>query len=396
MRRSYRRRRTSMLRAVPIGAIAVALGLVAVGCGSSDSSGAASSGTSDQPAAATKKVSIALEVPFAGIEFVQAIIAGAKQSGKDFGPMDLKISSWPGPSDATGAIKQVSDLLATGPDAIGISPFPPPLWRTSIQTALKQTDGKVLSIVGDDGDGTAAGIAGALVKNYVGLNFAELSRKKLTAGIKAAGLSPSTTGYTIIGQCGNKSKTGYQYQVVQGFTEVFHKLLPKVEVRVFDSQNDPQENTNAWMSKLQANPDPAIVASNCAQDGDSLYLVKKKLGLKFPVVGGAVTPKQVAGLHDGSILLADDANWWMLGYVSVKLLADAARGIRPIPDNAWIDPGDTLVDKSNVDAVAARNASTAAMSAYYEKYVVKDYLAADSQGVATYKGHLHPLADAFR
>lgn len=334
----------------------LAIALAAAACGDDD--GGEASGSSGSPGE-REEVSIGLELVGGG-DFINETTTGAEQAAEDLGPIDLEIQMPPPGLNPTIAQKQVADMLAQRPDALGIAPLPASQWRRTLTTVNEQVE-HVLAPLIKPAD-TPDQVDDALIDTYVGINDVALGREALKATIEAAGLGPDTTGTALLGQCvpGN---SGTLYERRLGFEQALEQELPNVRAQVFDSKPTPQENTNAWESILNANRDPVLAIGTCDIDGASLFQLKRRSGADFPVGALEAPPDTIRGLKDGSIDAAVAVNWWLSGYTSVRLLAEAARG-GDIPEG-WIDTGFTLLNRDNADEIEERDASPAAAARWY-------------------------------
>ncbi len=360
-------------------AITAACALGACGDDDSGSESAAAAGSSSE---SKENVKLAMELILTGVQFGQDIKGGIEAFASEDGAVDVEIQGPPSVDPVT-AQKQATDMLAKGPDAMGVAPFPPELWPRTLKTISEQTDASLTFNIKPTGK--VEDVGASPIKTFVGISDTQGARDVMAKTIELAKLPPSTTGYVLLGQCvpGN---TGPLYERIQGFKEVLAEKLPDADVIVFDSKVEPQANTNAWTAQLAAKPDPVLVLGTCDQDGTSLYKVKRAKGYKFPAGALELPPETVAGIRDGSILASSATHWYLEGYASARLLAETIRG-GELPEG-FIDVGSTMVTKENVAEIEQRNSSPEATDEWYAPKV--EALFGDLPA------HTHPIEDAWK
>ncbi|MDP9258746.1 MAG: sugar ABC transporter substrate-binding protein [Actinomycetota bacterium] len=353
MHTTEKRRRGAPKRSVAAALVAAALAAgVAAFAGTSASSAKGTAGAADH-------VSISMELVLTGVQFAQDASLGMKTAAADAGNTTITIT---GPPSINPVLAQqhVTSAVAQSPDGIGIDPFTPDLWGRTLKTVSGQV--KNILLMNDKPVISPSQLGSAAVKTYVGISDANYARALATAAIKGGKLVPSTTGEVLLGQCVPGS-TGVLAERNTAFLQVIHKLLPKTKVIQFNSQVVPAKNTAAWTSELTAHPKAVLAIGGCDQDGTSLYLVKKKLGLKVAAGGIDLTPEAIKGVADGTLAATLVDDYFVQGYVAASLLINAARG-KPLPVG-WIDTGYTLVTKANVASIKAAAASDKAAIAYW-------------------------------
>ena len=363
MHTTEKRRRGSPKRSA---AVALAAIVLAAGVAAFAGTGTASA---DNPKGKNDHVSISMELVLTGVQFAQDATLGMKTAAADAGNTSITVT---GPPSINPVLAQqhVTNAVSQSPDGIGIDPFTPDLWGRTLKTVSGQI--KNILLMNDKPVISPSQLGSAAVKTYVGISDANYARALATATIKGGHLSPSTTGDVLVGQCVPGS-TGVLAERNTAFLQVIHKMLPKTKVIQFNSQVVPAKNTAAWTSELTAHPNAVLALGGCDQDGTSLYLVKKKLGLKVVAGGIDLTPEAIRGVADGTLVATLVDDYFVQGYVAATLLINAARG-KPLPVG-WVDTGYTLVTKANVASIKAAASSDKAAIAYWTpkaKAILKD------------------------
>lgn len=371
-------------RGLALPAVLLALGAGVAGCGDDDAEEPAA-GAEPAPASQTaadsggepdtaKPVKLGLVGTLSNIPFAAAIKQGAEDGAK---AVNATIqTSGPTSIDPIKAQKQARDLLASGVDGLSVSPFPTEAWPKALKDLKGQLDNTLAH--------NTRPPAGSPVKTFVGVNDTDAARALAEEAIKNAGWNEQTTGKILLAQC-VPGKTGVLAERIKGLKETFEKAMPKAEVvGPLQASVDPNKNTTDWQNLLKANPDPLAAGGTCDQDGASLYKIKKSTGGKFAVFAFETPPEVVRGLEDGTIIAGTAVNWYLEGWLSSRLSADAARG-KALPEG-WIDAGFTVLNKDNVAEIAERGASAEATRAWYKDKI--DAYVADPASV------LKPLEDA--
>jgi ABC-type sugar transport system substrate-binding protein len=348
-----------------LAALLLAFGVAACGGGSSSSSSSeatesteAETGGEAEPAAseeggeveAGKHVSVAMEEILTGVSFGQEVKEGAEGFAKEDGNVSLEINGPPS-TEPEVAQKQASDMLAKKPEAFGYAPFPPELWTRTAQTIYEQVSPNVLTF-NERPASVPEELESSPVKLFVGSNDHGEAKLMLEETIKLAKLPASTTGEVILGQC-VAQEAGVLAQRTEGFEEALAALLPKASVRKFTSEVEPQANTEAWTTELAAHPKPVLATGTCDQDGTSLATLKKTKGYEMVVGAMELPPATQEGLKEGTITAAMGTNWWLMGYTSARMLAEAARGAE-LPEG-FVNTGYKLFTPEDVAAVEERS-----------------------------------------
>ena len=135
-------------------------------------------------------------------------------------------------------------------------------------------------------------------------------------------------------------------QRTEGFEEAISAGIPKAKVEKFNSEVEPQANTEAWTTELAAHPNVELATGTCDQDGESLIKLKKEKGYKYMLGTMELVPLTRAGIEEGLVTVNGGLSWWLEGYTTARMLTEAARGAE-IPEG-FVDVGLQLFTKDNV------------------------------------------------
>ncbi|MEU9546717.1 MULTISPECIES: sugar ABC transporter substrate-binding protein [Streptomyces] len=332
----------SVIRATVASLAALAMAAGVAGCGASQEA---------TGKAGDKQVSVSMGLVLTGLKYFQEEKSGAEAFAAEDGNVDLEITGPPG-FDPELAQKQVRDLLAKGPDAMGISPQPPDTWLRTMQELSTQLRGNVIAY-SEVPASTPKDVSRSPIRTVVGNDDRRLSREMLEKTIKLSGLDKSTTGPVVLAPC-TPDKTGTGARRLAGFVDAVKELLPKTNIVTFvTTPTNRQENYELWADKLSAYPNAVLAAGTCGDDGNSLYRLKQKKGYKYALGAMELTPESLTGLKDGSILAVQTANTWVMGYTVARMLTLAARGEK-LPEG-FVATGGTLFTKDNADQGSVRD-----------------------------------------
>lgn len=337
-------------------ALLLAFGVAACGGGSSSSSSSEATESTEaeaeaEPAASEggseveegKHVSIAMEEILTGVSFGQELKEGAEAFAKEDGNVSLEINGPPS-TEPEVAQKQATDMLAKKPEAFGFAPFPPELWTRTATTINEQVAPNVLTF-NERPASEKSQVAAAPNQTFVGVNDREGSKLMLEELIKIEKLPKSFTGEVILGQC-VAQESGVLAQRTEGFEEAIKAGIPNAKVEKFNSEVEPQANTEAWTTELAAHPNVELATGTCNQDGESLIKLKKEKGYKYMLGTMELVPLTRSGIEEGLVTVNGGLSWWLEGYTTARMLTEAARGAE-IPEG-FVDVGLHTFTKSTV------------------------------------------------
>ena len=356
--------------ALALGAAVLAIGLAACGGGSSSSAttanaaatGSGNGGSSDQRVKITYVLH--LRVPF-----TQQMADGAEQAAKDAN-VDLQVVG-PQNFDPPSAIQAFENALSSGAQGIAVVPHPGDVWRKPLQEAKEKGVPTISANVGSPGLTDLSPV-------FVGENSINLGHALGDVILKNLPANP--TGSVVVGIC-SPDLLPLTLRL-QGVKEELAQKAPGVKFEgPFETSGDPAKNFQVWQGLVQAHQDALAFIGLCSLDPPSLAKIKAKTpGAKWLVTGTDFEPGTIQGIKDGTVIGAVGQSPFMQGYVPVRMLADVLRKKYAMP-TGWIDSGLETLDKSNIDKVAAREASKDLTLQYYKPVV--DKLFADPAAAVT-------------
>jgi ribose transport system substrate-binding protein len=339
--------------------IAVAA-LALAGCGSANKSAGTDATSSGGGASGATDVSVAFVYPTTTTNFAQEMALGAKSAADDTPGVKLTESA---PAEVNGP-KQVQLFQAaarTSKDGVAMMTLTPDLFLRPLQTAASQNVPLVaVDVPPPKGAESAVKLLIGNSNAEIGQDLAKALLPKIPAGAKGQILiGTDTPGLPVLEQRN------------QGFKEVMQKERPGVTFLVFDAKQSPTDNFNTWSSQVKAHPDALAYVGPGSQAAVSLSRIQRKSGQKKLLVGACdLDPVALQGVKDGYVEALISPEHWLKGYIAVKLMAQAARSGKPLPEGWW-NSGALTVDAGNIDAIVTRQKDAASRASYFKDEVAK-------------------------
>jgi ABC-type sugar transport system substrate-binding protein len=339
--------------------------LLAAACGSSSSSTGASATASSSAGSgaghSSKHVSIGVAETFTAIPFFQGVAQGASAAGVQDGNATVKVV---GPAQSTGTAEatMAANLEQSAqPDGFAPNPCVLPAWTTTLASLEREVPNG--NVIAWDCSPIASPSQTSPIKTFVGATPVDEGYQTALVSIKAAHLSPSTTGTALIANC-DKAVPLITASAV-GLVDGVKRMLPKVKIVQFASGLDQASDTAAWTSEFGNTSHVVYAAGPCDDDAASLALLKQRhVGGDFVAGDNDVdSPALLKDIESGLLAGGVSAAPWVEGNVTVHMLIDAARGAkRPI---GWINTGVYPVTKANAARWLKATSSTAAEQAFF-------------------------------
>lgn len=324
-----------------------------VACGDE---GPGSSGAGGSCDTANKKLDLAFVYASTTQNPFQEMALGAQAAADDDGNVNLQLSA-PTGIDGPKEVSLFQAAVRTATDGIAYMTVTPDLFVRPLNTA---TDDGVPVIAVDAGPPP-----GTKVKTFVANSNTKLGELLGEAFVKQ---NPKPDGKVVLGN--DIPSLQLLVQRLNGVQNVLRAKLPNLQiVGPVDTKSEPTENTNAWRSFVQANPDAIGFIGVGSQDGVALPLIAKQTGRTYLAGSADLPPEAMQAIKEGGTLFAlSSPEHWMKGYIALHLLIEAKRNCTPVPEGWW-NSGNLLVDKSNVDDIIARQQSPESRKAWFKKEI---------------------------
>ncbi|UGS37286.1 sugar ABC transporter substrate-binding protein [Capillimicrobium parvum] len=374
-------------------AAALTAGVLIAGCGSSGGDSTATSGTSAASTsaagtsaatteAAKKDVNLAMVMSFQ-IPYFIAAQHGAEKAVADDGAIKLALQAAEAPTGVK-EVQMAENLLVDGPQGFAVNPCVLPAWSKVLKRM--ETEVPDNNVIAFSCKQAAAPGQTSPVRTFVGASDAKSGEEAITLAIDKAKLDASTKGTALVSECAKG--TPILDERVAGAEKVLKQRLPNVKIVNFTTDPaDASKNLSTWSSVVQDNPDAVIAFGPCDSDTGSIVTLKNK-GSAGDVAVALLDPTE-AGLQaikSGKVTGGVSTAPWIAGFVTIDLLAKAARGEGAAPEG-WIDTGTYPVTEQNIDEYLQAAGSPDAQSALFQPMAEK--ILGDLQG------NTHPLDDSF-
>lgn len=356
--------------------IAGLVALVGLGAGASTAEGTPQAQTQ-------KKLTIGFVTHFVGNPFIKQVAQAARDAGKDLG-VTVKITGTPG-FDPAAQLKIVQDLFASGADGVSTS-----ITGDSMATGLNALIGQGKPIV--QFNIYSSRIKGPYVGERSVADWAILGRM-----VRQKMGGRSAKGKVIIGTCA----PGFP-ALVDRIKGVKRGLGAGLVVKgAFDVTGDPTKNYTAWQQLIAANQDAKALIGVCAQDLENLGKLNKLNGNKFITAGGDPTLGNLAALANGSGLISIGQTGYVQGYLPIKMIVDAIRSGKKLPNGGFIASGAEVITKSgavedhglpriSLATIKKFQTDAAAQKSYYRRLFV------GKGKFVNWRKHVEPIANAGR
>jgi ABC-type sugar transport system substrate-binding protein len=348
-----------------VGAIAIAVVLSAGGV-SAAALGGTTSSHQQKP-----KVTLVLHIRLPEVEIFGD---GAKQAAKELG-FPLRVVG--NPTYDVLKQQQLSDAeVNAGAKGVIEILVPPEPWRRNL-TALLDRGIKVVNI------GVYTGpFMGKRTPIYVGPNDKKYGRALGNLVLGALGSNPK--GEIVIGTC--VPGLLELEDRITAVREVMRQKAPGVKVSKFFAADDPSKGIADWQKLTQVHSKALAFIGLCSTAPGLLARIKKETGAKWIAAGGELDPRSLAGVKDGQLLGVVGATVWVQGYIGARLIYEEIVHGKYANRTGWIDTGQEVVTKNNVDKYLAWKKDRSRALAFYRPMI--------RAIVGNLNAHIQPLLNA--
>jgi ribose transport system substrate-binding protein len=286
---------------------------------------------------------------------MKSVADGAKDGVAAVPGAKLNYLGPPQPNPTTQS-KMFRDVLSRKPDGVAIMPLQASLWVRALRDA--ESTGIPLIAFNE------AAPKGAPVKTFVGINDREAADALLDTLKKKIG---DTRGKIVLGNCIPGVAT-LDFRI-RAFKQGIAKRFPRASVKgPFQTTTEPAENFSNWQRTMSANRDAVAFIGNCDSDGPGLIKAKRETGVKGETLTFDINLETLRGIKDGRMLAALGEAPYVRGYITMRLLAEAARDGEAVPEG-FVNIRGELVTRGNVDEVLTREASLEATRRGFRPYL---------------------------
>jgi ribose transport system substrate-binding protein len=265
-----------------------------------------------------------------------------------------------GPSivDGVKQLQMFQDLTKTARGGISVSTLSPELFATPLADAVHMG----IPVIAVD----SPPLLSSDVTLFVGNDNYELG--KLLADQVIAQLPAGAKGRIVIGT----SSPGVPVLALRarGIRDEIRAKLPGVTTfGPLDTKQEVAANLAAWRTLVKVNPHALAFIGTGDADGWNLAAIRRETKGKWLAGAFDLDPKSLKAVKDGDLVLVSPEHF-MKGAVAGRLQAMHAKDGKPLPVG-WIYTPGLAVNRGNIDAVLARQATPAAEASGFKAQVDK-------------------------
>ena len=322
--------------------------VVAAACGD-DGDSATDSG----PTAAVDAPKVGVVIHFTAADYFKRFTVGAQDGASDAGG-SVEVIGTPQP-DPPAQLRMFTDLATDIEDGIAVVASPPDLWVRPLED-VASSGVPLLATVEPPANGSTT------LTTFVGDNGFQTGAT-LAASIAGMVDDPDVSGTIVIGTGDPAIQTFVDR--VAGMRSVFDTQLPNAEIVVATVGFEPTNNLSTWENLFATHGDDAIAfVADGEHSGANLAIVSRDNPGDFAVGLVDMDVATAEGIRDGHIDVAIGGVPYLRGYLTGRLLAQAARDGVAIPDG-WLDMCCEVITAANAAEAIERLEDDDAMRAYY-------------------------------
>jgi ribose transport system substrate-binding protein len=169
-----------------------------------------------------------------------------------------------------------------------------------------------------------------------------------------------------------------------GMRDAIRRKRPGITVLgPFDTKQDVPTNRAAWQTLVSANPTALAFLGTGDADGSNLAAIRQATGATWLAGAFDLSPESLQAVVKGDLVLISPEHF-VKGAVAGRLQAQHAKNGTALPEGWLYTPG-LAVNRANVDAVMARQATVETKSAWFAGQIDK---------ILTDGSYLRPLDQA--
>jgi ribose transport system substrate-binding protein len=252
--------------------------------------------------------------------------------------------------DGAAEVKLFQKAAGTEPGGVSVFTLSPDLFVDPLSAATAQG----LPMIAVDNPPPS----GSGVTLFVGNDNTELGKK--LADVVIDRLPAGANGTVVLGT----STPGVPVldQRVAGMRAEFARRVPGVQVLgAFDTKQDVDANLAAWEILVKSNPDALAFLGTGDADGWNLASIRSRAHARWLAGAFDLDPRALSAVKAGDLLLVSPEHF-VKGALAGRLQASHALDGTDLP-KGWVYTPGLAVTPDNIDAVMARQVSTATKEA---------------------------------
>ncbi len=292
-------------------------------------------------------------------DFAAEMAAGAQYAANQF-HVSAQIVA-PANENDEQSVSLFQGLTRTARDGIAVETLAPALFIRAEANAVSQG----IPVIAVD----TAPPAGTNITTYVGNDNFAAGETLAQEAIKH--LAKNAKGTVVVG-IDTPGIPPLEYRF-QGIKQAFKDALPGVTVLgPYDSQQEPDQNYQAWNNLIKAHPGALAYIGVGDPDNSSLARIKEANKGTYLTSAFDLDPTALQAVANGTNYALLDPEHFLKGYVAMRLLIEHALYGTTIP-TGWWNPGDLLVNQSNVQQIITRQKTLASKGAFYLPIITKEF-----------------------
>jgi ABC-type sugar transport system substrate-binding protein len=308
------------------------------------------------PGSGSGQLQMGIAVANIGLNFAHEMVQGAQSAAGHEGGVSFKAVGPPS-TDGPAEEQLFRSLTTTSPDGIVLENLDPPIFTRPAAQAI----GQGIPVVALD----TAPTPGSKIGFYVGNDNYELGTMLADETLKRLPGNPS--GTVLIGV--PNPGTPVLDSRAQGLKDTFNKKAPGIKVLgPFQTYSDPNQNYNAWLSLVHANPKALAFLGVGDADSYDLAKIKQTEHGKFLVAGADVDDQTLRYVKSGQAFVTIDPEHVLKGYVITAMLIRSVKEHKPLPAG-WLHMPGLVVDRNNIDKVIERERSPENAYRFYKPQI---------------------------
>jgi ribose transport system substrate-binding protein len=324
----------------PMLLVVLVLNLVLTGCGDQHKGGSPG-----------ERNTIGLVVSKTSSDFAREMGEGYRAGAQGIGGVQVMVTG-PATDNGPDQVQRFEELTRGAKGGIAVAPSAPELFaRPMAETQAGGTP--VITVGGRPAPGSDVRLLVSNDSYGLGETLAEETVKRLP---------PDCACKIIIGSS-SPSHPGLD-QRAAGTRDALTRRLPKAQVLgPLDTQLEDSANLAAWRVLVNANPDAVAFLGTADIDAYNLAAIRAETRSRWLAGGFGVDRRTLQAIKDGQLFAAVSPEHFLNTAVAGRLMAEHARGARPLPEGWLVTPG-LVVDPANVDDIIRRQSSEAGKLAW--------------------------------
>jgi ribose transport system substrate-binding protein len=305
----------------------------------------------------SKRPQVAFVIPNSQLNFASEMAEGFRAGVRQVGGVDQVVVG-PPIVDGSKEVEMFNAQRRTAKDGIAFVSLAPDLFAEPLAAAAKEG----IRLIAVDNEPPPA----SNVKLFVGNDNYQLGQ--MLADEVAAKLPAGATGTIVLGN--NLPGVPVLDRRIKGMRDELTRKLPGARVLgPFDTKQEVAANLAAWQTLVRSNPHALAFLGTGDADGWNLASIRAETHGTWVAGAFDLDPKALTAVKQDALVLISPEHY-VKGAIAGRLQATHAKNGKALPEG-WIYTPGLAVNRSNVDAIIARQASESAKEQWFTPIVNK-------------------------